>query len=287
MNRVHGQHFLTDPAILEQIRDEAHLEETDRVLEIGTGPGTLTHFLCDRAGEVLSVEIDSGLHAFSSRELEGYGNLELLCLDALESKSRLSRVLRERLEAWDSFKVVANLPYNVATPLLIELFRRLERLERAVVLVQRELAERITSPPGQKIYGPPGILLGYWAHGKIRGHVPPGSFVPPPRVHSSVLVLERRGRPEGPRELYDAFSAWVRLLMAARRKQLGGLLRRILGPDRGREALELTGRIQFPDPVGGGGSPPPELDSVSRLRPEVLVPRVFIELAARFGAPEG
>ncbi len=319
----YGQHFLTDPKILRGIVNDAQLSEEDYVLEVGTGPGTLTHFLCQRAGRVLTIEIDQRLFQFAFEELSSYSNLERECFDALKGKNALSNELLERIEGWDqvpgckNLKVVANLPYNVATPLLIELFRRVEALGQATVLVQKELAERMTSPLGAKAYGPPTVLLSYWCEGKITRDVSPRSFVPPPKVNSSVLNLVRKSSPLGESSDYDSFAGWVRLLFSQRRKQVGGILSKILGPVLAQKALKLILKahlqkddleLLFGEPGGVGSFDSTDrkkiedshfelesnsaedleilLKKTASLRPESLSPVDFFNLASEFGDPE-
>jgi 16S rRNA (adenine1518-N6/adenine1519-N6)-dimethyltransferase len=261
-----GQHFLVDPSILARIAAAADLGSGDTVLEVGTGPGTLTRHLCAAARQVISIELDERMLEFARGELAGQANLELLCGDVLERKSAVSRSVLQRLAAHASAKVVANLPYSVATPFLVGLFEQAPQVTLAVVLVQREVALRLVAAPGGGAYGPPTLLLGYWARASMLWDVPAGAFVPPPRVTSTLVRLARRDAPLGSREAYPAYAAWVRRLFSQRRKQLGGSLRRRLGPVAAEQALERLG-----------------VDGATRV--ESLPAGAFLRLAREFGAP--
>ncbi len=250
--RSQGQHFLHDPSILAGIVAAAELPADAQVFEVGTGPATLTRHLAAAAARVVTVEVDARFAAFARRELRGVDHVEILLHDVLGAAASgihpevLAR-LRELSES-GGFHFVANLPYGVATTLLIEFLAQRLRWRRAVLMVQAEVADRLCATPadpGAKsasrrgAYGPATLLVGYWAEVRIVRRIPPGAFWPPPRVDSAVVRLEPRKTL--PQADFGAYRDWVRGLFQGRRKQLGRLLRELLGAEGAARALELGG----------------------------------------------
>lgn len=201
-----GQNFLVDDSALRAIVEAAAIDVEDTVFEVGPGLGVLTRELAQRAAAVVSVELDRDLLPLLSETLADLRNVELVAGDALTFD--LSTLPSGSL-------LVANLPYNVATAIIA---RALEttRFKRLVFLVQREVAERLVAAPGSSAYGSMSLLVANFAHGKIVRNVPPGAFMPPPKVTSSVVRLdvdpEARPRPE--------LFALIRRAFAHRRKTL-------------------------------------------------------------------
>ena len=232
-----GQNFLHDPQLLAGIVDVAEIEPDEAVFEVGTGPGTLTRPLADRARAVLSVEIDERLADFARAELSELSNVEVWCGDVLKSKSEIEPEVVSRLRELGPFRWVANLPYHVATPLILSFLREQFPWRRAVLTLQAEVAERLVAGPGGAAYGGASILVGFWARGTILRRIGAGTFWPRPKVESAVLSLEPRDPPLPP-ELFDGVESWVRFLFQSRRKQLQWLLRRRLGAQGAAEALE-------------------------------------------------
>jgi 16S rRNA (adenine1518-N6/adenine1519-N6)-dimethyltransferase len=219
-----GQHYLHDPKLLSFLVEAAEIGPRDAVLEIGTGPGALTRHLARAAGRVLTVEVDPRLVAFARRELEPFPHVEILEADALGRGRGLNPVIEAKLRSLGPFRWVSNLPYSIATPLILALLEAELPWERAVVTVQREVAERLTASPGQRAYGPTSLLVAFWAHGRVLRRIRAGSFSPAPKVESAVLSLEPLAQlPDV--KLYGPFRAWVRILFGQRRKQLGAVLR--------------------------------------------------------------
>jgi 16S rRNA (adenine1518-N6/adenine1519-N6)-dimethyltransferase len=234
-----GQHFLLDARILDFLVREASISPSDHVLEVGTGPGNLTRLLCERAARVVSVEIDAGMAEFARAELSSFDNLDLVVADALGGNGRLAPPLAARLLDHAPWKVVANLPYGIATPLLIELFSSGPgRIASAVVTVQKEVAERFCAVCGSAHYGPATLLLGFWARVEALRDLRPGAFSPPPKVSSTILRIEAREQPLGAVSEIEGFRAWIRALFGQRRKQIRGLLRRELGHELAAQALQ-------------------------------------------------
>lgn len=257
-----GQHFLHDPGLLRRLVAEAGVAAGDWVFEVGTGPGCLTRALAEAAGGVLSIDVDPRMLEFAREELAGLENVELLQVDALEAGSRLARPLVPRLAVHPGFLWVSNLPYGVASPLIVAFLEENLPWRRASLLVQLEVGERLVAGVGGRDYGPLSLLVAYWANARLGRQIPPGAFWPAPQVESRVVALEPR-EPLGAPEEFSNYASWVRRLFQGRRKQVGGLLRRVLGPGRAAEALEVV-----------GGDP--------RARPETLEPGVFLALARRF-----
>lgn len=191
-----GQCFLFDHQLLEAFLDDAAVQPGELVLEVGAGAGTLTQRLLARGCRVVSVEIDMRLVAYLRKHFEA-PELELIAGDALDSKNTISSQLQERLRG-EQFRLVANLPYAVATPVLASLLECFPGFRGAAVLVQAELARRWLAGAGESDYGVISILLSLLGEGSITRPVRRELFTPPPRVDSSFVVWQRNERPWGP-----------------------------------------------------------------------------------------
>ncbi|RLA95752.1 MAG: ribosomal RNA small subunit methyltransferase A, partial [Deltaproteobacteria bacterium] len=175
-----GQHFLVEEGIAERIVELSQVDQRDVILEIGPGIGALTFVLLERSRKVVAVEIDPRFIPFL-REMAGDDDrLELLEGDIMEVDLGGIALREGRL------KVVSNLPYNLSVPILFRLLEEREHLKGMTLMVQREVAERITSPPGRKSYGALSVLCQLWADPKVVMYVPPGAFWPPPEVEGAV-----------------------------------------------------------------------------------------------------
>ncbi len=223
------QHFLVDPSLLRAVVRDAGVTPDDAILEIGTGAGTLTRALAERARCVVTIDLDSSLVAFARRELEGCENVRFLCGDALDGRE-LAPDLRREVAELGSFLWVSNLPYSVATPLIGAVLEGGTSWRRAHLLVQREVAERMAAEKGTRSYGPLSLLVSYWAHTRLGRRVAPGAFLPPPRVESRFVALEPRSGSEASPELYHSYRWWVLALFRHRRKQLEGIIRALALP---------------------------------------------------------
>ncbi len=232
-NRQLGQHFLVDENILSVIGRLAELDPGDVVLEIGAGLGMLTHFLAERAETVHAVEIDRSLEGYLRDRFGQTSNVHLVFGDAL------TLPLAELVPA--PGKLVANLPYSVATPVCVESLDGLPTVERWCVMVQREIAERFVAGPGTRAYGAASVLIQLTADRAGSHPVARTCFQPRPRVDSVLLALHRR-RLWGPE--YPGLKRLVQGAFAHRRKtlpnalELAGLATR----ERAVEALETLGR---------------------------------------------
>jgi 16S rRNA (adenine1518-N6/adenine1519-N6)-dimethyltransferase len=178
-----GQHFLVDPNIVRKIVAAADIGPGDRVLEIGAGAGTLTRGLAGTGARVVAYEIDERLRPLLGEVLEGLPAVEIRYADAQE-------IGPESLDAGD-WVMVANLPYNVGTPLLMRLIRAEPRLVRFVVMLQREAVERLAASPGTRAYGLPSVVVQLHGRVEVAFRVPATVFVPSPPVESAVAVIRR------------------------------------------------------------------------------------------------
>ena len=186
-----GQNFLTAAWVPERIADEAGLDETVGVLEIGPGVGCLTEQLSMRAGKVVSVELDKALKPVLRETLADCENVEIVFGDVLEQD--LPALVAERLPGLTPV-VCANLPYNVTTPVLTALIEA-GCFQRITVMIQREVARRICAGPDTADYGAFGLFVQYYCETETLFDVPPSCFVPQPKVTSSVIRLTKRLKP--------------------------------------------------------------------------------------------
>jgi len=223
----YGQNFLIDLNLVDLIARAAELRKTDVVLEIGTGVGSLTSRLSDAAGAVLSVEIDQNLHQLAAEELAGRANVKLLQGDALRNKNSLRDDLIEairdamhRIGDEARFLLVANLPYNVATPIISNLLHQTPPPDAMVVTIQKELADRIAAKPATKDYGALSIWVQSLCRVEIVRVLGPKVFWPRPKVDSAVIRLDLD--PDRMSAIADLnyFHQTVRSLFFHRRKYL-------------------------------------------------------------------
>ncbi len=191
----YGQNFLIDLNLLDMLHTTALLDERDVVLEIGTGLGSLTTRMAPKAHWVVTVEIDSQLQQMAHQELRDFSNVSLLTCDALRNKNHLRDEILDEVRLRMSeipnarFKLVANLPYNVATPIISNLLMVEPRPDRMVVTIQRELAERIVAVPSTKDYSALSIWLQSQCECRIVRLMPPSVFWPRPNVDSAILEI--------------------------------------------------------------------------------------------------
>ncbi|MCR5796432.1 MAG: 16S rRNA (adenine(1518)-N(6)/adenine(1519)-N(6))-dimethyltransferase RsmA [Eubacterium sp.] len=181
-----GQNFLIDPHVLDKIVDAAQITKDDFVLEIGPGIGTLTQYLCERARHVLAVEIDKNLIDILAETLSDYDNITIIQGDIL--KQDIVAISKQYNDG-KPIKIVANLPYYITTPIVMELFESRVPLDNVTVMVQKEVAERMKAEPGTKDYGALSLAVQYYAEPYIAANVPPNCFIPRPNVGSAVIRL--------------------------------------------------------------------------------------------------
>ena len=229
-----GQNFLVDEQIVKQIIAAAELSAEDTVLEVGPGIGTLTQALAETGAQVVAVELDRRLLPVLAKTLAGYDNIEIINEDILQLDIR-------KAVPQENFKVVANLPYYITTPIIFNLLEQKLPMERLVAMVQKEVAERMVAKPGGKDYGALSVAIQYYTEPAIAFVVPPASFVPPPSVDSAVIVCKRRQEP--PVQIVDEklFFRVVKAAFSVRRKMLSNALKN-MGIDNEQAAawLELA-----------------------------------------------
>lgn len=187
-----GQNFLVDNHVIERIMVLAELTGSERVLEVGPGIGTLTLALLQDAGRVVSVEADPELEPVLVAHAAEHSNFRFIMGDAL--KVPLPAIAEAA--GGEPTVLAANLPYNVAATIILDFFQKMPALQRAVVMVQKEVADRIAAAPGSKAYGAYTVKLGLYVKVTGRFEVPPRCFMPAPHVDSAVVRLERRSPDE-------------------------------------------------------------------------------------------
>jgi len=222
----YGQNFLIDLNLLNILIEGAQLARNDVVLEIGTGLGSLTKSLAARAGRVITVEVDRDLQALAARELQSFPNIELHTCDALRNKNHLRREILDAVASAMSsmegarFKLVANLPYNVATPIISNLLNETPLVERMVVTIQKELGDRIIAPPGCKDYSALSVWMQSLGECEILRVLPPTVFWPQPKVDSAILRIRPRAEKRARIRDVEFFHTKLRALFFHRRKFL-------------------------------------------------------------------
>jgi 16S rRNA (adenine1518-N6/adenine1519-N6)-dimethyltransferase len=188
-----GQNFLIDNGTLEGIVEAAGVTDSDCVLEIGPGIGTLTQYLADSAKKVVAVEIDKTLMPVLADTLSEYDNVTVINEDVL--KVDIEEIVNTYNEG-RPIKVVANLPYYITTPIIMKLFESGAPIESVTVMVQKEVADRMSMGPGSKDYGALSLAVGFYAEASEVMDVPPSSFIPQPGVGSAVVHLRRYQEPK-------------------------------------------------------------------------------------------
>lgn len=211
-----GQNFLTSEDILEKIASAADCRGGG-VLEIGPGFGVLTRELSKTAGKVVSLEIDERLIDVLEYTLDGCENVKVINRDVL--KTDLRELIREEFGG-EKISVAANLPYYITTPIISKLLEEQLPLKNIVVMVQKEVAVRMTAEPGSKDYGAITLLCRYFSKPEIITSVPAGLFVPPPKVDSAVLRLKMLDSPSVAANDEELFFKTVRAAFSQRRKTL-------------------------------------------------------------------
>lgn len=213
-----GQNFLIDPNILRNIVGHADLTKDSAAIEVGPGIGALTEHLARQAGKVVSFEIDQRLLPVLEDTLSPYDNVEIIHSDIL--KANVKEVIDIQLAGYEDIMVVANLPYYVTTPILMKLLMEGLPLRGMVVMMQKEVADRISAKPGTKAYGSLSIAVQYYMQAEIAMIVPKTVFMPQPNVDSAVLRLIRHDAPPVQVKDEDFFFTVTKAAFAQRRKTL-------------------------------------------------------------------
>jgi len=262
--RSRGQHFLIDRNLMQKLIDAAELARNDVVLEVGSGTGSLTNMLAERAGHVIAVEIDTHLAGLAEQHLAHHENVTLLVADVLESKHRLNKRLVEMLgkkqsELGGRCVLAANLPYDVASPIVANLLIDVPQVRRLCFTVQKELADRMTAAPSTSDYGPLSVIVQALGRPKRIARVPRQAFWPMPEVTSAIVRVDACAEQRSAIRDLPHFVKVVHRLFFHRRKTLWQNLK-LAG---GKNAAELGQKV--------------EIDL--RRRPETLSPEEWVQLA--------
>lgn len=211
-----GQNFITDPAVLAHIAAKA-VNGAEGVIEIGPGFGSLTAALASKAEKVTAIELDRRLEPVLKETLAGFDNISFIWQDCL--KVDFNELLNTRFSGM-SVSVAANLPYYITTPILMNLIENRYPFKRIIVMVQKEVAQRLCAFPGGKDYGAVTVTMQYYTRPEILEIVPAGSFVPVPKVDSAVISLEPRTEPAVKVKDEKNFFALIKAAFSQRRKTL-------------------------------------------------------------------
>lgn len=225
-SRALGQNFVVDPNTVRRVARLARVGPGDRVVEIGAGLGALTLALVESGASVTAVEVDRRLIDVL-RDVVGSSGATVVQGDALVLD--WVALVGTQPGAW---VLVANLPYNVATPLVLRLLEEVPAIGRMLVMVQREVGERLAAQPGSKAFGAVSVKVAYWATAAVVATVPPTVFHPRPKVESALVAIERRREPVVDPAVvsYERLSVVVRAGFAHRRKMLRGALSGVVAP---------------------------------------------------------
>ena len=220
-----GQHFLAEPPVVDRIVEVSGVGPGTRVVEVGAGAGTLTRALAATGAEVVAYEVDERLRPVLAEALAGL-DVDIRFADAAGA---------DPLVEGEGWVMVANLPYNVGTPLVLDALRHTPAIDRFVVMLQREAVDRLAAGPGSRAYGVPSVVVGLHGRIEVAIRVSPKSFIPPPEVESSVALIERIDPPAGAERAIALAAA----AFGQRRKMLRSALRGALAHPE--EALVAAG----------------------------------------------
>lgn len=245
-----GQNFLVDENVILRTLEAAAITKDDVVIEIGPGIGTLTQYLAEAAFRVIAVEIDRDLVRILQDTLSDYDNVEIINKDVL--KVDLNEVSEEYRQQGRPLKIAANLPYYITTPILMHLFGRKVPAESVTVMVQQEVAERMTALSGTKEYGALSLAVQYYSRPEIVMTVPPSSFYPPPKVTSAVVHMQLYRDPPVRAADEGLLMRVIRAAFGQRRKTLVNALSGAPGVPAGKEKIaESLKALDLPPAVRG------------------------------------
>ncbi|TFI71699.1 16S rRNA (adenine(1518)-N(6)/adenine(1519)-N(6))-dimethyltransferase RsmA [Carnobacterium divergens] len=246
-----GQNFIIDPNILVNIVAAAGLTKDVNVVEVGPGIGALTEHLARASKEVIAFEIDDRLLPVLADTLSPYDNVSIVHSDVL--KANLKEVLAEKIDLAEPLMVVANLPYYITTPIIMYFLESDVRIDALVIMMQKEVAERITARPGTKAYGSLSIAIQYYMEAEIAFIVPKTVFVPQPNVDSAIIKLTRRDTPSVSVKDETIFFQVIKAAFVQRRKTLwNNLLTRYGKTDEIKEKLITALEVAEIDPKRRG-----------------------------------
>ena len=242
-SRALGQHFLADPNTARRIVRLAGVAPGDSVLEIGPGIGSLTLALLDAGARVTALELDRHVLPALAEVIADAPDVRVVEGDALEIDLDALLAAADPLHPpadANGWKLVSNLPYNVATPIVVRILETAPAVRTLLVMMQREVGERLAASPGGRAYGAVTVKVGYYGLASVVGIVPPGVFYPPPKVDSALVRIDRHASPPIEVPSVDALFVLVRAGFAQRRKMLRAALRPLLG-DRTIPVLTTAG----------------------------------------------
>ena len=218
-NKKLGQNFLIDEFVIEEICDVAEISSSDLIIEIGPGIGSLTSVLVEKAGKVISIEIDDKMLKILNDRFKFYNNFELIHEDVLNVD--LNRLITENLnETIKKCKIVANLPYYITTPIIIKLLELNLNVESITVMVQKEVAQRLTAIPGSKNSSAISYLVNYYTDATLKINVFKNSFLPAPEVDSAVINMKFLNKPRIDIENKELFFNIIKAAFSQKRKTL-------------------------------------------------------------------
>jgi 16S rRNA (adenine1518-N6/adenine1519-N6)-dimethyltransferase len=221
--KKYGQNFITDPGILNKVVSTGDISPEDIVVEIGPGAGTLTKAIAARAGQVIAIEIDKELLPILQENLAECGNIKIIEGDAL--KIDLDKLVEEITGQRKPYKIVANLPYYITSPLVMHFLENKFNIQRIIIMVQKEVAERFTAQPGTKDYGALTVSINLYSKPKIAFFVSRNVFTPRPDVDSAVVDLVIREEPPYKINNIDILKRLVKAAFNQRRKTLTNALK--------------------------------------------------------------
>lgn len=280
-NKRFGQNFLIDQNILLCIPEIADLKEDDIVLEIGTGTGGLTRLLAASSRHVFTIEVDRKLFELSSDILKLYNNVTTVNADILETKHELNLHITSLILSWlrehdqTRIKVVSNLPYHISTPVIINLLEDNLPVDLMVLMLQKEIMERMSAIPGTREYGILSVITRLFSEVEVVKTLPPEVFWPRPEVHSAIVrIVVRKEKYAGSITDYPFFKRMIHAIFTSRRKTLINSLERLNFPKISREHLKgMIKEMQLDERVRGEALSVDQLISLSeaigRIRPSL------------------
>lgn len=270
-----GQNFLTEPNILRKIVATAAIDDQTNVIEVGPGIGALTEQLAKHARQVLAFEIDDRLIPVLQDTLAPYSNIQVIHQDVLQAD--LSTMIREAFTDERPIKVVANLPYYITTPIMMHFLESQAPIQEMVVMMQKEVADRISAVPGTKAYGSLSIAVQYYMEAELAFIVPKTVFVPQPNVDSAILKLTRRATPAVEVTDEKEFFKLTKAAFQLRRKTLWNNLQNSYGKDeKTKEWLKASLAASEIDPTRRGETL--SLAEFARLSNEMLAHKKELEI---------
>jgi 16S rRNA (adenine1518-N6/adenine1519-N6)-dimethyltransferase len=233
-NKRLGQNFLVDLNLMRLLVDSANIGNDDIVLEVGCGTGSLTQALAERTGKVIAVEMDETLAKIAARELANAGNIEVINADILENKNTINRTISDAIELARKrrpgrFLLVSNLPYSVASPLMMNLITSSTVADAMHVTIQKEVADRMTAAPGDKHYGTLSIHLAATGDVKTERVLKPTVFWPAPQVNSAMISFVRKADKWSRIQSMELLGEVINLFMQHRRKMVKACTRFVAG----------------------------------------------------------